>query len=399
MEEDVDRIISKISEDKVVMLTKKFVQFDTQNPPGKEKELAQYLDELLRSLGLKTKILDFLPDRPNLFAEYKVKDEGKNFLFDGHLDTVPVGDPSLWTVDPFSGALKEDRVYGRGAADMKGSIAAFIHALETLIDSGVKLDGNIRILLTSDEEISALGTKDFLGKGYSADASIVGEPSCLEVNVAHKGVTRWKLRTLGKSTHASTPEEGINAIYGMAKVLNELEKLAKSYSISSREHPLLGKPTLNVGTIVGGTKDNIVPDFCEITIDRRLLPGDSVEDVEKEFNQILSKLASQDPLLKFELKLYHSHNPAETPLKHPFVNLANLCVEKVLGVRRPVKGFQATTEMSHLVEAGIPSIILGAGDIKVAHTVDEYVPVDQLVNCAKIYSLIILKYLGPSQQL
>jgi acetylornithine deacetylase/succinyl-diaminopimelate desuccinylase family protein len=397
MEEDLDKIISKISREKVVMLTKKFVQFDTQNPPGKEKELAQYVEEYLRSLGLNTELLDFLPNRPNLFAEYKVNDKGKKFLFDGHLDTVPVGNSSLWTVDPFSGTLKEGKIFGRGAADMKGSIAAFVHALETLIDSGVELNGSVHMLLTSDEEISALGTREFLKKGYSADASIVGEPSCLEVNVAHKGVARWRLKTLGKSTHASTPEEGVNAIYKMAKVLNELEKLAKSYSMSSRQHPLLGKPTLNVGTIVGGTKDNIVPDFCEITIDRRLLPGDRVEEVEREFNQLLSRLASDDPSLKFELKLYHSHNPAETPSNHPFVILANLCVEKVLGERRPVKGFQATTEMSHLVEAGIPSIILGAGDIKVAHTVDEYVLVDELVNCAKIYALILLKYLGQSQ--
>ena len=397
MEEDLDKIISKISREKVVMLTKKFVQFDTQNPPGKEKELAQYVEEYLRSLGLKTELLDFLPNRPNLFAEYKVNDKGKKFLFDGHLDTVPVGNSSLWTVDPFSGTLKEGKIFGRGAADMKGSIAAFVHALETLIDSGVELNGSVHMLLTSDEEISGLGTREFLKKGYSADASIVGEPSCLEVNVAHKGVARWRLKTLGKSTHASTPEEGVNAIYKMAKVLNELEKLAKSYSMSSRQHPLLGRPTLNVGTIVGGTKDNIVPDFCEITIDRRLLPGDRVEEVEREFNQLLSRLASDDPSLKFELKLYHSHNPAETPPNHPFVILANLCVEKVLGERRPVKGFQATTEMSHLVEAGIPSIILGAGDIKVAHTVDEYVLVDELVNCAKIYALILLKYLGQSQ--
>jgi len=397
MEEDLDKITSKISREKVVMLTKKFVQFDTQNPPGKEKELAQYVEEYLRSLGLNTKLLDFLPNRPNLFAEYKVNDKGKKFLFDGHLDTVPVGNSSLWTVDPFSGTLKEGKIFGRGTADMKGSIAAFVHALETLIDSGVELNGSVHMLLTSDEEISALGTREFLKKGYSADVSIVGEPSCLEVNVAHKGVARWRLKTLGKSTHASTPEEGVNAIYKMAKVLNELEKLAKSYSMSSRQHPLLGRPTLNVGTIVGGTKDNIVPDFCEITIDRRLLPGDRVEEVEREFNQLLSRLASDDPSLKFELKLYHSHNPAETPSNHPFVILANWCVEKVLGERRPVKGFQATTEMSHLVEAGIPSIILGAGDIKVAHTVDEYVLVDELVNCAKIYALILLKYLGQSQ--
>ncbi|MEM3384737.1 MAG: M20 family metallopeptidase [Nitrososphaeria archaeon] len=397
MQENIDRILDYVNEGKVIDYTRKLVNFDTQNPPGKEKELAEYLAEFLKTFGLKTTLIDFLPNRPNLFAEYKFSESGKTFLFDGHLDTVPVGNLSLWNFDPFSGIVKDGKLYGRGSADMKGSIAAFIHALGILIESGIKLEGKVCMVLTSDEEISGLGTKDFIKKGYFADASIVGEPSCLEVNVAHKGVARWRLKTLGKSTHASTPEEGINAIYKMAKIVSELERLAISYSTSPKTHFLLGKPTLNVGTIVGGTKDNVVPDFCEITIDRRLLPGDSVDDVEKEFYHFLDKLSSQDPSLKFELKRYHAHNPAETPSDHPFVVLANSAVERVLGERRPVKGFQATTEMSHLVEAGIPSIILGAGDIKVAHTVNEFVPVDELVKCAKIYALILANYLGSSK--
>ncbi len=394
MIENVDKILDHVREGKVVEYARKLVNFDTQNPPGREKELAEYLADFLKKFGLKTTLLNFLPNRPNLFAEYKFSDGGKTFLFDGHLDTVPAGNISLWDFDPFSGIVKDGKLYGRGSADMKGSIAAFIHALETVIDSGIELCGNICMLLTSDEEISGLGTKDFIEKGYRADVSIVGEPSCLEVNVAHKGVARWKLKTLGKSTHASTPEEGINAIYKMAKILCELEKLAKSYSTYPRTHYLLGKPTLNVGTVYGGTKDNVVPDFCEITIDRRLLPGDRVEDVEREFHQILDKLHSEDPSLKFELKIYHSHNPAETPSNHPFVILANYAVEKVLCEKRSVKGFQATTEMTHLVEAGIPSIILGAGDIKVAHTVNEFVLVDELVKCAKIYTLVLANYLS-----
>ncbi|MCX8189112.1 MAG: M20 family metallopeptidase [Nitrososphaeria archaeon] len=397
MLKNIDKILDNINEEKVIYYTRKLVNFDTQNPPGKEKELAEYLADFLKNFGLKTTLLDFLPNRPNLFAEYKFSDREKTFLFDGHLDTVPVGNLSLWNFDPFSGTVKDGKLYGRGSADMKGSIAAFIHALETLIDSGIKLEGNICMILTSDEEISGLGTRDFIKKGYFANVSIVGEPSCLEVNVAHKGVARWKLKTLGKSTHASTPEEGINAIYKMANVISELEKLAKSYSTSYRIHPLLGTPTLNVGTIFGGTKDNVVPDFCEITIDRRLLPGDRVEDVEKEFYHVLGKLSSEDPCLKFELKLYHSHNPAETPSDHPFVILANSAVERILGEKRPVKGFQATTEMSHLVEAGIPSLILGAGDIRVAHTVNEFVPVDELVKCARIYALILVNYLSSSK--
>ncbi|MEM2180527.1 MAG: M20/M25/M40 family metallo-hydrolase, partial [Nitrososphaeria archaeon] len=129
MQKNIDRILDYVNEGKVIDYTRKLVNFDTQNPPGKEKELAEYLAEFLKTFGLKTTLIDFLPNRPNLFAEYKFSESGKTFLFDGHLDTVPVGNLSLWNFDPFSGIVKDGKLYGRGSADMKGSIAAFIHAL------------------------------------------------------------------------------------------------------------------------------------------------------------------------------------------------------------------------------------------------------------------------------
>jgi acetylornithine deacetylase/succinyl-diaminopimelate desuccinylase family protein len=278
---------------------------------------------------------------------------------------------------------------------MKSSIAAFTCALKAIVDSGIKLKGQVTIVLTSDEEISGLGTKSVLEKGYHADAAIVGEPSNLEVNTAHKGVARWRLTTFGKAAHASTPQEGVNAIYKMAKAVIKLEGIAEKYlQQEERAHPILGGPTLNVGIIRGGVKDNIVPDSCEITIDRRLLPGETWHEVEKEFREELEKLSREDPNFKYELKPYQVYNAAETPSTHPFVRLAKNAVKDVLGRESTVEGFVATTEMSHLVEAGIPSIILGCGDLKVAHTVNEYVPVQQIVDATKIYALIILRYLG-----
>ncbi|MEM3714445.1 MAG: M20 family metallopeptidase, partial [Nitrososphaeria archaeon] len=299
----------------------------------------------------------------------------------------------LWSVDPLGGIVKDDRLYGGGSADMKGSIAAFTYALKRLIDLNIELEGNIIVILTSNEEITGLGTKKVLEKGFYADAAIVGEPSCLEVNIAHKGVARWRLITYGKSTHASTPEYGINAIYKMAKAINRLEQLAERYSHYEKKHPILGYPTLNVGVIKGGTKDNIVPDFCEITIDRRLLPGEKSYEVEEEIKAEMTKIQFEDPHFKYDLKMYHSHEAAETSSKHPFVQLAKNTVYDILGKESTVEGFVATTEMSHLVEAGIPSIILGCGDIKVAHTINEYVPLQQLVDATKIYTIILTRYL------
>jgi len=387
------KIVGNISEKDVLSLAKEMIKINSENPPGNEKALADYMVEVFNGIGLKALQLDFLPNRPNVVALYGSRDQGRSLIFDGHLDTVPCGDLSLWSVNPLEGAIRNGQLYGRGATDMKSSIAAFTCALKAIVDSGIKLKGQVTIVLTSDEEISGLGTKSVLEKGYRADAAIVGEPSNLEVNTAHKGVARWRLTTFGKAAHASAPQEGVNAIYKMAKAVIKLEEIAEKYLQQERTHPILGRPTLNVGIIRGGIKDNIVPDSCEITIDRRLLPGETWHEVEKEFRGELEKLSREDPNFKYELKLYHAHNAAETPSTHPFVKLAKNAVKDVLGRESTVEGFVATTEMSHLVEAGIPSIILGCGDLKVAHTINEYVPVQQIIDATKIYTLIILRYL------
>ena len=394
LEEVEKRVLDKIFEEELLSLAKEMIKIGSENPPGNEKGLADYMMEVFNGIGLKAFQLDFLPNRPNVVALYGSRDQGRSLIFDGHLDTVPCGDFSLWSVNPLEGIIKDGRLYGRGAADMKSSIAAFTCALKAILDSGIKLKGQVTIILTSDEEISGLGTKSVLEKGYRADAAIVGEPSNLEVNTAHKGVARWRLTTFGKAVHASTPQEGVNAIYKMAKAIIRLEEIAEKYFQQERAHPILGRPTLNVGIIRGGVKDNIVPDSCEITIDRRLLPGETWNEVEKEFREELEKLACEDPNFRYELKLYHVHNAAETPSTHPFVRLAKNAVKDVLGRESTVEGFVATTEMSHLVEAGIPSIILGCGDLKVAHTINEYVPVQQIVDATKIYTLTILRYFG-----
>jgi len=388
------KVVNSISENKVINLAQKMIQIDSQNPPGNEKELAEFICNILRDIGLKVEFLDFLPNRPNLVGLYESNISKKTLLFDGHLDTVPIGDSTLWTVEPLGGIIKEGHLYGRGSVDMKSSISAFICALQTILDLNVTLNGKIIIVLTSDEEISGLGTKKVLEKGYYANAAIVGEPSDLEVNIAHKGVARWRLTVFGKSTHASAPEEGINAIYKMAKVLIKLEELNNTYISSEKRHRILGTPTLNVGIIRGGTKDNIVPDMCEITIDRRLIPGEKLKDVEEELKSILSKISYQDPKFKYKLSLYHIHDPAETSPKDPFVILAKKAVKDIIGKESTVEGFVATTEMSHLTNAGIPSIILGCGNIKTAHTIDENIPIQQIVDLTKIYALIILRYIG-----
>ena len=385
-------IIGKFSSNEVISMARKMVQIDSQNPPGNEKVLADYMANLLKGFGLEVMEYDFKPNRPNVVALHKGRVSNRALIFNGHLDTVPFGDLSKWSVHPLEGAIRNGRLYGRGSADMKSSIAAFVCALKHLIDLGVDVNGNVLVALTSDEEDSCVGAGDILKKGYSGSACIVGEPSRLQVVVAHKGFARFRLTTFGKLAHASAPDEGKNAIYKMAKAIIKLEQIGGGYK-NLKAHPLLGSPTLSVGVIKGGFKDNVVPDACEITVDRRLLPNESPEGVEKELRAELDKIALEDHGFEYSLSLYNSLPASETRTSNPIVGLAKEAIKDILGDDPSIEGMPATTEMSHFVKAGIPSIILGCGDIKVAHTVDENLSLEEIVNLTKIYMLMMLRYL------
>ncbi|MEM3403107.1 MAG: M20 family metallopeptidase [Nitrososphaeria archaeon] len=387
-------VIGKFPSDAVISLAQKMVQIDSQNPPGNEKCLADYMANLLKGFGLEVMEYDFKPNRPNVVALYKGRVSNRTLIFNGHLDTVPFGDLSKWSVHPLEGVIRNGRLYGRGSADMKSSIAAFTWAVKHLIDQGVDVNGNVLITLTSDEEDSCVGADDILKRGYSGTACIVGEPSHLQVIIAHKGFARFKLTTFGKLAHASAPDEGKNAIYKMAKAIIKLEQLGEEYK-NLKGHPLLGHPTLSVGVIKGGSKDNVVPDVCEITVDRRLLPGESPEGVDKELRCELDKMVLEDPAFEYSLSLYNSLPASETDMSNPIVGLAKEAIKDLFGREPVVEGMPATTEMFHFVKSGIPTIVLGCGDIKVAHTADESILLEEIVYLTKIYMLIILRYLKP----
>jgi succinyl-diaminopimelate desuccinylase len=388
------KVLNQIEKEDPVLLAQKMIRIDSENPPGKEKELADFMADILRDIGLETVEYDFKPKRPNVVAVLKSHSNARSLIFNGHLDTVPFGDIEKWSAGPLNGDIKDGRLFGRGSADMKSSIAAFISALGAIVESKVELAGNVIIALTSDEEDSCVGAKDILEKGYHASAAIVGEPSNLQINTAHKGFARFNLTTYGKLAHSSNPDEGINAIYKMSEAVNRLEKIATRYSVSRYSHPFLGKPTLSVGVIKGGAKDNIVPDSCEITIDRRLLPGETPKDVEDELRTELVKIAKDDPQFRFKLELYNSQPASETDLSEEIVETAKKAIKEIVNSEPRVEGMPATTEMSHFVKAGIPTIILGCGDIKMAHTINESLPVQQIIDVAKIYATIMLRYLG-----
>jgi len=376
----------KVDREKVLRLTSSLVKIPSENPPGNEGEIANYLESEIKKLGFKVFRYDFKPGRPNLIGRLKAGD-GRTIIFDGHMDTVPAGNPDLWIIeDPFSGEIIDGRLYGRGSADMKSSIAAFISAVETVLNES-ELEGEVLVFLVSDEEASGLGTKDILSRGYTADMAVVGEPTGLKVMIAHKGVVRWRLSTFGKSVHSSSPERGVNAIYKMAEACLEIRRFSEK--LHTRKHPLVGSPTMSINTIRGGEKDNVIPDFCEVSIDRRLIPDEKLENVESDLINILEGIKRKDEEFRYRLDRYQHIPPSLTEPNADIVHLMKNILKKVMKIEPKISGFKATCEMVHLVNNGIPTVIFGSGKLEQAHKINEYVEVEEIVKAAEIYAHLI----------
>lgn len=381
-----------IRKKELVDLTIRLVQTPTENPPGNEKGAAQFLKPFLSKMGFKIKTVLSPKGRWNLMAERRWGRGGRTLIFNGHLDVVPAGDPSKWKYPPFQGKLSKGRIYGRGASDMKSGIASFIHALSTIERSRLPLrQGAVVLHLVSDEESHGHQGMGFLTQkgGIRGDAVLVGEPTDLQPVIAQKGALWLRISTLGKSAHGSRPHLGVNAIEKMMKLTERLSSIPLE-----KEHPLLGKPTLNIGTIQGGTKINIVPDRCEIGVDRRLLPGEKKEEVLGEMQGVLDSLQSQDPFFQYRMEEIDFAEPSEVNPEEEIVKIGVEAIQNVMGKKPLLRASSGFTDSRFYVnQCHMPALIFGPGGVDQSHTTDESVEVDALVHAAHIYGLIIINYL------
>jgi len=382
-----------IKKKELVDLTIQLVQTSTENPPGNEKVAAQFLKPLLSQMGFKIKTVLSPKGRSNLIAEKRWGKGGRTLIFNGHLDVVPAGDPSQWKYPPFQGKLSKGRIYGRGASDMKSGIASFIHALSMIDRSKIPLhQGAVILHLVSDEESHGHQGMGFLTRkgGIQGDAVLVGEPTDLHPVIAHKGALWLRISTFGKSAHSAKPHLGVNAIGKMIKLMDRLNSTP-----FEREHPLLGKPTLSIGTIRGGTKINIVPDRCEIEVDRRMLPGEKKEEIFGKMKEILDSLQSQDPLFQYRMEEIDYAEPSEVDPEEEIVRVGVEAIQKVIGKKPPLRAFSGFTDSRFYInQCHIPTLVFGPGDTNQIHTTDESVEVEALVQAAHIYGLILMDYLS-----
>ncbi|MCI0358456.1 MAG: M20 family metallopeptidase [Planctomycetaceae bacterium] len=416
----------------VVQLLADLVRIPSVNPMGRnvsgeiylEHRVTDFLQGLFEKLGLAWERHTVAPGRDNIIVRVdgpKLPDKGGRVLMlEAHQDTVPV---EGMTIDPFAAEIKDNRLYGRGACDIKGGLAAMIAALARLADEKPKGRPTVVLACTVNEEhgftgathwaatyaqtrsvseASAAppakpkrGAKSSAGQPIPAhskllprvpDACIVAEPTRLNVVVAHKGAVRWRLHTTGIATHSSQPHLGDNAIYHMARVLQVLELYARDVVPTLGSHPLVGHPTLSVGLISGGISVNTVPDRATIEIDRRVLPG-------------------EDPRAAFDhaVEFVNSRVVAGTPVIHeePFMSTRGLADDKngdfaqrlgtvIRGHVGPESeagqaiGVPFGTDAPHYAATGCPTVVFGPGSIDQAHTADEWLDLDQLRNAAEI---------------
>jgi acetylornithine deacetylase/succinyl-diaminopimelate desuccinylase family protein len=309
------------------------------------------------------------------------------------LDTVPTG--KGWTKDPFSAELTDTHIWGRGATDMKGGLAVMAMAMKALKDSGADFSGEIVFVGVVGEEENQAGTRFLMESGFRADYAIVCEPTDLLVVNAHKGAINCAITVYGKGAHASTPEEGKNAIYHASRLSLALEEYAGH--LQEKRHPVLGSPTFVVGTVQGGQVPYMVADYCQLMIDRRLIPGESYKESFEEIREVLEPINKRFPEFRVEVDMTVSTPPMETDPDSPVVEALRKNAADITGEDKGVHGWPAVSDGNVLVEGGIPTALFGPGDIGgMAHKPDEGIETRHLVEAARVLAGTLLDLLDPS---
>lgn len=343
------------------------------HPDAGEARVAAFLEGRARTLGLECECTPVLPGRSNLLVRLSPKQPPRQrLLLAPHLDTVG-GSEMPGTL--FTPVLKDDRLYGRGACDTKGSVAAMFSALCAVAREQPPAETEIVFAGLVDEESGQAGSRQLATERFKADLAVVGEPTRLKVVTAHKGVLWLRLATTGKAAHGARPELGRNAVHAMARIVDALETTYAG-QLRRRKHPLLGQPTINVGAINGGSQPNIVPSRCTISIDRRTLPGERDAAVCKEIKALL-KLKGLSA--SFESLQGGPCLPLETPATLPLVSQFMSEARQ----RTPV-GVDYFSDAAILSAGGIPSVLFGPGDIARAHTPDEWISIASLEKAERL---------------
>lgn len=384
---------TKVNEERLIKIVQDMVKIESHYliPQG-ETKVGDYLKKLVEPYGFEVETQEIKDGRKNIYITLEGETPGKTLLYCGHMDTVR---PDNMTLPAFDAYVEDGKIWGRGSVDMKGGIAAMIYALIYIKENNIPINGKVVFAGTIGEECPdaseggmALGEKENF-----ADMAVIGEATNLDIIVAHKGSMGIKVELTGKAAHGSMPHLGDNAIYKCTEYVEALRRELLPI-LGDKSHPYCGKPTLNVGVIGGGMQNNIVPDSCFFSYDRRYIPGETKEDL---FEEIL-KVGESIGLKRADIKVTPMaetafRGPMETDDKDPLV-LALKSVTEEAGIQSQVCGVDYWTDGSHLSKNGVPTVVFGPGNIQQAHAAEEFIAIDSLVKSADCYIDLIKKLLG-----
>jgi len=362
-----------------VALTQRFIQFDTVNPPGNELGCAQHLKELLEAAGFATKLVPLGDGRASLVARTGRRGARKPLVFTGHIDVVPLG-TRPWSLPPFEGQVRDGRLYGRGSSDMKSGVAAFVTAaIAAAPRVGDRME--IALVITAAEETGCQGAESIVKAGLQGEAGalVVCEPTGNVPFVGHKGALWLKAVLQGITAHGSMPERGDNAVYKAARAVNRLS----CFHFGVAPHPVLGSPTLNVGSLHGGLNINSVPDRAEIQIDLRTIPAVDHAALRERIRTEMAEEAELETLIDLP--------GIWTAPEDPWVKSVGEITSRVTGEPASVKTATYFSDASIFVPAfgGCPALILGPGEPAQAHQTDEWCSVERIGQAARIYEGMI----------
>lgn len=395
---NVDAIRRSVDVNTVVGLTRDLVRLPSTNPPGDESAVADHLMGVLDRLGMSPHLISGLDGRPNVLAstrpdwwEPRGADAKPVLLVNGHIDTVPA-DPTNWRTDPWAADIVDGRLYGRGSTDMKGGVAAAIAALIHCRQLEIDLPCDITFHFVADEELGGThGTRHLLDQGLiDADAALVPEPTDLQLCIAERGLMFASVTTHGIPAHGSEPSRGSSAI---------MPALAITEALHAREfpgepHPLLGATTCNVGMINGGNGPNVVAERCVLHIDRRAVPGDTEASLVDGLRRRIATVGLSPDEYEIEVTTYCE--PSEIAPNDPFVELVGDTAHRMTGHRPRFTGLPFTTDARFLRnQLHIPTVVYGPGDLRLAHVIDEYVEIDDLVTATSVLALVYSTFTGP----
>jgi acetylornithine deacetylase len=347
-----------------------------------EGRLLDLLERLLHSWGARVRRQRVLPGRENLIATFPGLDGSRSLLLEAHADTVGVDEARL-----LRPRLAHGRLYGRGACDTKGPMAAMLFGIREVLDQDGRLPVRVHFVATCDEECGARGARHLVASGFRADAGVVAEPTGLSIVTAHKGAVRFRVVAKGRAAHSSTPERGVNAIRLMAGFVTAVET-SLSQRLAACRHPLLGSPTVSVGTIRGGNQVNVVPECCEVEMDRRLVPGETAAMALKQLRQVLAQVHPAGSRGSFTIETTQEYPPLEAPRTGAMARRAAEACRRVLG-RTRFDAVPYATNAGLFAGAGIPCVVLGPGSIHQAHTAEEYIGVVEFRAAIRVYAEII----------